>query len=64
MWPFNEITGFPLNNICIDHEKMALTKFGNMSIKSLLAPFADSFLNSLDYILWGGNALSQMAILS
>ena len=24
---------------------MALTKFGNMSIKSLLAPFADSFLS-------------------
>ncbi len=28
----------------INDEKMALTKFGNMSIKSLLAPFLDSFL--------------------
>ncbi len=36
--------GFPLNNFCINHEKMALTKFGIMSIKSLLAPFVNGLL--------------------
>ncbi len=41
---FDEITGFPLNDFCINHEKMALTKFVNMSIKSLLAPFVNGLL--------------------
>ncbi len=41
---FNEIARFPLNVFCINHEKMALTEFGNMSIKSLLVPITDSFL--------------------
>ena len=49
---FNEITGFPLNNFCINHEKMALTKFGNMSIKSLLAPIADSFLICFSILIY------------
>ncbi len=39
------VAGFPLNDFCINHEKMALTKFGNMSIKSLLAPFVNGLLN-------------------
>ncbi len=33
----------------INHEKMALTKFGNMSIKSLLAPFVNGLLMSNIY---------------
>ena len=42
----------------INHEKMALTKSGNMSIKSLLACIMDSFLTAykrnqinIEYIL-------------
>ena len=41
---FQNLTGFPLNNFCINHEKKALTKFGNMSIKLLLARIAKSLL--------------------
>ncbi len=48
---FNEITAFPVNDFCINHEKIALTKFGNMSIKSLLAPF----VNGLLIITWEGS---------
>ncbi len=38
------LSGFPLNDFCINHEKMPLTEFGNMSIKSLLAPFVNGLL--------------------
>ncbi len=52
MWQyFDEITGFPLNDFCINHEKMALTKFGNMSIKSLPAPFVNGLLIKLSLSL-------------
>ena len=37
----------PLNDFCINHEKIALTIFGNMSIKLLLSPYPVVILKKL-----------------